>query len=146
MCTAGQKYCCSWRFTPQGRSFQNFMKIYFLFTKLRSSEIPVLIPPNSIIQDVQPSIIRRQVRHEVSIQLKKSCGDFQHDFHGNNSSWKFSSVILGINLGDFKRHFRESCLLDISSMTLGVVVCGKVKADFREKNLSWISSSSKNNR
>ena len=48
-------------------------------------------------------------------------------------------------VGDFKRHFRESCLLDISSITLGGAVYGKVKADFREKNLSWISSSSKNN-
>ena len=44
MCTAREKYFCSWRFTPEGSSFQNFMKIYFLFTKLRSYEIPVQIP------------------------------------------------------------------------------------------------------
>ena len=44
MCTAREKYICSWRFTSVGRSFQNFMKIYFLFTKLRSYEISVQIP------------------------------------------------------------------------------------------------------
>ena len=50
MCTARGKYFCSWRFTSVGRSFQNFMKKYFLFTKLRSYEIPVQIPQTQLFK------------------------------------------------------------------------------------------------
>ena len=50
MCAARGKSFWSWRFTPVCTSASNFMTLSCRFTKLRSYEIPVQVPPSQLFK------------------------------------------------------------------------------------------------
>ena len=76
MCTAREKYFCSWRFTSVVSSFKNFIKMFFLVHKTTVIRNSCPNPPNSIIQDIQPPTLRRQDRDAHN--FLSALSDFSH--------------------------------------------------------------------